>query len=68
MMDWLAETDKENDILPPPAKKTKNGVLLELQFGNKVTTVAEHADYSKSFVPKATQNNTKLAVSNFQNG
>ena len=32
-MDWLAETDKENDILPPPAKKTKKGVLLESRLG-----------------------------------
>ena len=66
MMDWVDETDEENDILPPPAKKTKKGVLLESRFGNKVTTEEECAEYSKDFVPEATRKNTKWAVSNFQ--
>ena len=27
MMDWLAETDNKNDILPLPAKKKQGGVV-----------------------------------------
>ena len=50
MMDWLPATD---DILLPSARKTKKGVLLESQFGEKVT-MEERAEYSKGLVPKAT--------------
>ena len=64
MMDWL---EKENDAVPPPAKKAKaKGVLLESRFGNRVTTEKERAECSKGFVPKATRDNTKWAVRNFQ--
>ena len=38
-------------ILPPPAKKTKRGVLLGSRFGNKVTTEDERAEYSKGLYP-----------------
>ena len=38
-------------ILPPPAKKTKRGVLLGSRFGNKVTTEDECAEYSKGLYP-----------------
>ena len=47
MTDWLAETDKENDILPLPAKKTKKAMLLESRFGNKVTTEEECASIQR---------------------
>ena len=67
MMDWLDETDKENDILPQPAKKTKKGVLLESRFGNKVTTERRMCRVFKGYcIPEATRKNTKWAVSNFQ--
>ena len=43
-MGRLAETKK---VLPPPAKKTKRGVLLGSQFGNKAAMEDEHTEYSK---------------------
>ena len=46
MMDWLAETDKENDIATT-CQKTKRGVLLGSRFCNKVATEGERAEYSK---------------------
>ena len=42
-------------ILPPPAKKTKRGVLLGSRFGNKVTTEDERAEYSKGLCPNLSE-------------
>ena len=51
-MDRLAETDKM--ILLPAAKKTKKEVLGS-QFGNKVATEDERAEYSKGLCPNLSE-------------
>lgn len=66
-LDLTPEMEKENcDVMPTCLPKVARiSPLSDSRFGNTITTDEELAQCGRGFVPKATKDNTRWAVKNF---